>query len=115
MRRTSSLSNLTPPSDLSGRPKTRAEREDAMAGVGTVWGAEMTMTHSADFIPTMETTTFLKACGLCKRRLGPGRDTVYMGEVAFCSLECRQQQMNLNELLGKKYPTLASSGGGSSD
>jgi hypothetical protein len=115
MRRTSSLSYLTPPSDLSGRPKTRAERGDAVAGVGSVWGAEMTMTHSADSIPTMEMTTFLKACGLCKRCLGPSRDTIYMGEVAFCSLECRQQQMNLDELLGKKCSTLASSGGGGSD
>ncbi|XP_038990191.1 LOW QUALITY PROTEIN: FCS-Like Zinc finger 5-like [Phoenix dactylifera] len=46
----------------------------------------------------VEIAPFLKACSLCKRRLGPGRDTfMYRGDIAFCSLECRQQQMNLDE------------------
>ncbi|XP_049392598.1 FCS-Like Zinc finger 5-like [Solanum stenotomum] len=50
---------------------------------------------SADFL---ETSNFLKACFLCKRRLIPGRDIyMYRGDSAFCSLECRQQQMNLDE------------------
>ncbi|KAJ8541418.1 hypothetical protein K7X08_002234 [Anisodus acutangulus] len=50
---------------------------------------------SADFV---ETANFLKACFLCKRRLIPGRDIyMYRGDSAFCSLECRQQQMNLDE------------------
>uniref|UniRef100_A0A1D1Y8H2 Structural polyprotein n=1 Tax=Anthurium amnicola TaxID=1678845 RepID=A0A1D1Y8H2_9ARAE len=41
---------------------------------------------------------FLRSCGLCKRHLGPGKDTfMYRGEVAFCSLECRQQRMNQDE------------------
>ncbi|KAJ8471693.1 hypothetical protein OPV22_026036 [Ensete ventricosum] len=41
---------------------------------------------------------FLRACGLCNRGLGPGRDAyMYRGNIAFCSLECRQQQMNLDE------------------
>ncbi|CAL9045890.1 unnamed protein product [Musa acuminata subsp. burmannicoides] len=44
------------------------------------------------------TAPFLRACGLCNRRLGPGRDIyMYRGEIAFCSLECRQLQMNLDE------------------
>ncbi|XP_074559478.1 FCS-Like Zinc finger 5-like [Curcuma longa] len=42
-----------------------------------------------------ETAPFLMACGLCRRRLGPGRDTfMYRGDIAFCSLECRQQHIN---------------------
>ncbi|CAN4116323.1 unnamed protein product [Withania somnifera] len=50
---------------------------------------------SADFV---ETANFLKACFLCKRRLIPGRDIyMYRGDSAFCSLECRQQQMNIDE------------------
>jgi len=48
-----------------------------------------------------ETTTaphFLRSCSLCKRRLVPGRDIyMYRGDSAFCSLECRQQQMNRDE------------------
>lgn len=52
---------------------------------------------SGDF-RAMEMAPFLKACGLCKRRLGPGRDIyMYRGEVAFCSLECRQQLITQEE------------------
>uniref|UniRef100_M8BJ59 Uncharacterized protein n=1 Tax=Aegilops tauschii TaxID=37682 RepID=M8BJ59_AEGTA len=34
-----------------------------------------------------------------------------MGEVAFCSMECRQQQMNLDELKEKKCFPATGSGG----
>ncbi|KAL8030315.1 hypothetical protein ABFX02_14G278900 [Erythranthe guttata] len=46
-----------------------------------------------------ETTgNFLRVCSLCKRRLIPGRDIfMYRGDSAFCSQECRQQQMNKDE------------------
>ncbi|GMI77234.1 FCS like zinc finger 6 [Hibiscus trionum] len=51
--------------------------------------------HSANF---METPHFLRSCGLCRRRLVPGRDIyMYRGDSAFCSLECRQQQMKQDE------------------
>lgn len=50
---------------------------------------------SVDFV---ETSNFLRSCFLCKRRLVPGRDIyMYRGDTAFCSHECRQQQMNLDE------------------
>ncbi|KAL5982115.1 hypothetical protein ACLOJK_016184 [Asimina triloba] len=50
---------------------------------------------ASDFL---ETAHFMRACGLCKRRLGPGRDIyMYRGDSAFCSLECRQEQMNHDE------------------
>ena len=53
--------------------------------------------NTADF-SAAETAAFLRACGLCNRRLGPGRDTfMYKGDTAFCSLECRQQHMTLEE------------------
>ncbi|KAM4086967.1 hypothetical protein ACJW30_10G142300 [Castanea mollissima] len=55
--------------------------------------------NSADFV---DTAHFLRACSLCKRRLFPGRDIyMYRGDTAFCSLECRQQQMNLDERMEK--------------
>ncbi|CAD6245019.1 unnamed protein product [Miscanthus lutarioriparius] len=45
-----------------------------------------------------ETAAFLRACGLCNRRLGPGRDTfMYRGDTAFCSLDCRQQHITIEE------------------
>ncbi|PIN24737.1 hypothetical protein CDL12_02528 [Handroanthus impetiginosus] len=50
---------------------------------------------SADFV---ETAHFLRVCFLCKRRLIPGRDIyMYRGDSAFCSLECRDQQMTQDE------------------
>ncbi|KAG8056557.1 hypothetical protein GUJ93_ZPchr0002g24145 [Zizania palustris] len=53
--------------------------------------------NSADY-SSVETAAFLRACGLCRRRLGPGRDTfMYKGDTAFCSLECRQQHMTQEE------------------
>ncbi|OIT29596.1 PREDICTED: uncharacterized protein LOC109211149 [Nicotiana attenuata] len=45
-----------------------------------------------------ETAHFLKTCGLCNRRLAPGRDIyMYRGDTAFCSMECREQQMKKDE------------------
>ncbi|OEL27253.1 hypothetical protein BAE44_0011727 [Dichanthelium oligosanthes] len=54
---------------------------------------------SGGYLPGAETTAaFLKACGLCNRRLGPGHDTfMYRGEVAFCSHECREQRIQYDE------------------
>ncbi|WJX33762.1 hypothetical protein P8452_21939 [Trifolium repens] len=40
------------------------------------------------------TPHFLRTCGLCNCRLAPGRDIyMYRGDTAFCSLECREEQM----------------------
>ncbi|KAI3465086.1 hypothetical protein Pfo_021749 [Paulownia fortunei] len=51
--------------------------------------------NSADFV---ETAHFLRVCSLCKCRLIPGRDIyMYRGDSAFCSLECRQQQMTQDD------------------
>ncbi|RLM85954.1 uncharacterized protein C2845_PM04G14560 [Panicum miliaceum] len=53
--------------------------------------------NSADY-SVVETAAFLRACGLCRRRLGPGRDTfMYKGEAAFCSLECRERHITQEE------------------
>ncbi|PKA60487.1 hypothetical protein AXF42_Ash017893 [Apostasia shenzhenica] len=67
------------------------------------WGLNIRNTtltaSSADFSPTaMTTAPFLRACGLCKRRLASGRDIfMYRGEIAFCSSECRERRMNQDE------------------
>ncbi|CAN6204288.1 unnamed protein product [Urochloa humidicola] len=53
--------------------------------------------NSADY-SAVETAAFLRSCGLCRRRLGPGRDTfMYKGEAAFCSLECRERHITEEE------------------
>ncbi|XP_040381198.1 FCS-Like Zinc finger 6-like [Oryza brachyantha] len=121
MRRTTSMSGFAvadeeeqPPPPQQGicRQPARAARSGGRGGPG--WGAAMQRRHSGDFA-VAETAAFLKACGICNRRLGPGRDTfIYMGEVAFCSHECRQQQMNIDELKEKKCFQQESGGGGGS-
>ncbi|XP_073024456.1 FCS-Like Zinc finger 6-like [Primulina eburnea] len=68
----------------------------------------------------VETSHFLRACFLCQRRLVHGHDIyMYRGDSAFCSLECRQQQMVQDERLEKcsvaskkDAGTAASTGGG---
>jgi len=70
------------------------------AGMGTGGGgAAPRGVFSGGYLAGAETTAaFLKACGLCNRRLGPGHDTfIYRGEVAFCSQECREQQIEYDE------------------
>ncbi|KAG6486239.1 FCS-Like Zinc finger 5-like [Zingiber officinale] len=66
---------------------------------------------------------FLRACGLCSRRLGPGQDAyMYRGDIAFCSSECRQQQISKDEQKEKcslismnNSPSLASNCSNQSD
>lgn len=42
--------------------------------------------------------SFLSFCDNCKKNLGPGKDIfMYRGEKAFCSRECRYQEMLLEE------------------
>lgn len=55
--------------------------------------------NSADFVlQSGSSSGFLATCSLCNRRLAPGRDIyMYRGDSAFCSLECRQQQMAQDE------------------
>ncbi|WVZ93050.1 hypothetical protein U9M48_039066 [Paspalum notatum var. saurae] len=72
------------------RPRARARAAPAPAPAGL-------RRYSADF-SAAESAAFLRACGLCNRRLGPGRDTfMYRGDTAFCSLECRQQHITIEE------------------
>lgn len=69
---------------------------------------------SADFV---DTSHFLRSCSLCRRRLVASRDIyMYRGDSAFCSLECRQHQMNQDErkvkcsLATKKQVSTSTSG-----
>ncbi|CAA7020546.1 unnamed protein product [Microthlaspi erraticum] len=47
---------------------------------------------------SLSSSSFLGNCGFCKSRLAPGRDIyMYKGDAAFCSVECREQQMEHDE------------------
>ncbi|KAK7385278.1 hypothetical protein VNO78_30993 [Psophocarpus tetragonolobus] len=97
MKRTTSMSEIaldlnTAASDASDQQRSAAAALDQTRFLGT---PKLFRRHSSDFL---DTPHFLRACSLCKRRLVPGRDIyMYRGDSAFCSLECRQQQMNQDE------------------
>lgn len=56
------------------------------------------MTAGSGDSAAVEMADFLKTCGLCNRSLPPGRDIyMYRGDAAFCSLECREQQIKQDE------------------
>ncbi|KAI8014503.1 FCS-Like Zinc finger 5 [Camellia lanceoleosa] len=92
MKRTTSITEFT--LDLS-----MAEAPPPPQGVGVDGGAAAASPRNQRRnFAELETSNFLRACSLCKRRLVPGRDIyMYKGDSAFCSLECRQQQMNHDE------------------
>ncbi|XP_022738959.1 protein MARD1-like [Durio zibethinus] len=49
-----------------------------------------------------QSESFLSSCYTCKKNLGQGKDIfIYGGEKAFCSIECRCQEMMLEEGIDK--------------
>lgn len=77
-------------------------RETQVPGTGSHKGS-----HESIFLATSPTSTcnenlpmndFLSACFFCKRHLGLGKDIfMYRGDRAFCSAECRYQQIVVDE------------------
>ncbi|CAJ1856375.1 unnamed protein product [Sphenostylis stenocarpa] len=56
------------------------------------------LSHNHTTNTNINTSHFLRTCGLCKCRLAPGRDIyMYRGDTAFCSLECREKQMKQDQ------------------
>ncbi|XP_022959227.1 uncharacterized protein LOC111460275 [Cucurbita moschata] len=53
---------------------------------------------------------FLEACFLCRRPLGFNRDIfMYRGNTPFCSKECRQEQIEIDEAQEKSWRISTSS------
>ncbi|CAK9145594.1 unnamed protein product [Ilex paraguariensis] len=51
-----------------------------------------------NFPSTLQATSFLDHCSLCKHKLLPGKDIyMYKGDRAFCSVECRCRQIFMDE------------------
>ncbi|XP_068634818.1 FCS-Like Zinc finger 3 [Aristolochia californica] len=47
---------------------------------------------------------FLEACFMCKKTLGENRDIfMYRGDTPFCSEECRQEQIEIDETKEKNW------------
>ncbi|KAI4329617.1 hypothetical protein MLD38_027985 [Melastoma candidum] len=128
MRRTTSMSGIVPPSDITDgqdppndagavqvlvieEPRhddipdllPTASPRGGYGGQAAAGGAFGVGYDRDGFNP--EAARFLETCGLCKRRLFPGRDIyMYRGDAAFCSLECREQLMKQDERKAKNGP-----------
>ncbi|CAL0319361.1 unnamed protein product [Lupinus luteus] len=60
--------------------------------------------HGRNFSDLAPIADFLRTCSFCRRRLVHGRDIyMYRGDSGFCSLECRQKQMNQDERKDKCF------------
>lgn len=70
--------------------------------VGSRRGNEFTAANRSMSYPS---ESFLSFCYSCKKNLGQGRDIyMYRGEKAFCSSECRFQEIMEEEEMGKSEP-----------
>nr|ADE77804.1 unknown [Picea sitchensis] len=100
MRRTSSTALLDSPIDMEHNEKQKKYKQPPEDGGASRKAAAVT-SHVHVF---PEAAHFLQACCLCKRRLGPGTDIyMYRGDSAFCSAECRHEQIVIDELKEKCY------------
>ncbi|KAH9321022.1 hypothetical protein KI387_015661 [Taxus chinensis] len=101
---------------LGKRPRPLMNRTTSMSHIGTVFemvqeNVRFPLGHMEDFSGPRACYSgvffcgeepaqahFLDACRMCNRRLGDGRDIyMYRGDSAFCSEECRQQQIAIDE------------------
>ncbi|KAI3940463.1 hypothetical protein MKW98_024870 [Papaver atlanticum] len=54
--------------------------------------------------PRFEEPHFLESCFFCKKHIGNNRDIfMYRGDTPFCSEECRQEQMEIDEAKEKNW------------
>ncbi|XP_044952295.1 FCS-Like Zinc finger 7-like [Hordeum vulgare subsp. vulgare] len=132
MRRTTSLASM--PSvpkqvrqgsggDDDKHPRAGPSSSVSAGAVGMGGGGGYPSPRRDAFAGLMITAAFLSACGFCAKPLGPGEDTyIYRGEVAFCSHECREHQIEKDELMEqnctitsiREAPSDQSGGGGGS-
>ncbi|KAE9587157.1 hypothetical protein Lal_00004589 [Lupinus albus] len=123
MKRTTSMSEITFDLNMStndvdpnNKPNlNRTEPEGAKPVTGGSNGLDLDQSmvllatvsarnHRRNFSDLEPITDFLSTCSFCKRRLGHDRDIyMYRGHNGFCSLECRQKQMNKDERKDKCY------------
>ncbi|KAI3968899.1 hypothetical protein MKW92_034601 [Papaver armeniacum] len=63
-------------------------------------GSIKTSSSNGIFSSSSSETNFLKACGLCRKKLSPQKNIyVYKGDQSFCSDDCRCRKILIEELL----------------
>ncbi|KAL2504573.1 Protein of unknown function (DUF581) [Abeliophyllum distichum] len=89
-----------PPSDPQN-PMAGSEFTEVEGLQGRVIGYDhrsTAMILSPRYYNRIISSSFLRTCGFCNLSLAPGRDIyMYRGDKAFCSQECREQQMKQDE------------------
>jgi len=89
--------NRTPSMSQLGSADFAIESEQIPDSSAFHMGPGIRSSYSCSIKP-IEPAHFLDACHLCNRRLSDGRDIyMYRGDTAFCSEECRQQQIAMDE------------------
>ncbi|XP_055818400.1 FCS-Like Zinc finger 5-like [Solanum dulcamara] len=119
MRRTTSMTGITvdlgtasesepsdcKPKNMADEIKGSPEKEGIIMGVYNSVSAMVSPRYQRRISGEgfdKERANFLRICGLCNRRLANGRDIyMYRGDTAFCSMECREQQMKQDEINDK--------------
>ncbi|KAK9080807.1 hypothetical protein SSX86_000565 [Deinandra increscens subsp. villosa] len=77
--------------------------QNTTAAAAPATGGVSPRIHRRNSADHMENPHFLTVCRFCNRRLIPARDIfMYRGDTAFCSFECRQEQMNQDEKKDKQ-------------
>ncbi|KAM0927121.1 hypothetical protein ACQ4PT_003217 [Festuca glaucescens] len=103
MRRTTSVASLPSAAKQvrqasGGSDRARAGRSSSASAGAVGTGGAAWPSRDADGLVGVVTAAFLAACFFCGKGLGPGKDTyIYRGEVAFCSAECREHQIEQDE------------------
>ena len=93
---TTTINGEIQPSDTYQNPFSLTQKP--VGYDGTLMATVSPRNHRRNSSDVVGTGHFLRSCSLCKRRLVPGRDIyMYRGDSAFCSHECRQQQIIQDE------------------
>ncbi|XP_057519419.1 FCS-Like Zinc finger 2-like [Amaranthus tricolor] len=83
-------------SNVSGGGSIMMRRRNSLRNISSL--SPVSSPRSARFFEEIHSPHFLESCFLCKKPLGGNRDIfMYRGDTPFCSDECRQEQIELDE------------------
>ncbi|KAE9609025.1 hypothetical protein Lal_00020011 [Lupinus albus] len=114
MKRTTSMSDITFDLNMPTKDVVDSNNNPSLKRVGPKGGAGpdqcsvlpkvSAMKHRRNFSDLAPISDFLRTCSFCRRHLVHGRDIyMYRGDSGFCSVECREKQMNQDERKDKCY------------
>ncbi|KAF8011271.1 hypothetical protein BT93_J1779 [Corymbia citriodora subsp. variegata] len=91
-------------------PSNRILVKSALISTQTSGSSSPPPTSNTTRCRICDTGCFLKSCHLCRKRLSPHEDIyMYRGEQGFCSVECRERQIAIDEMTEMETTARASS------